>query len=88
MSRTPEANVSKLPKWAQALIEELQNNLCDALEERDEALSWCDNFEYVVEDLTKQLEERSNKRHEDTPNTICSDRRCCPLALVELHRPL
>lgn len=57
MSRTPKADVTKLPLWAQERIANLEDKLALALEERDEALGWCDNFESLLETLTKQMEE-------------------------------
>lgn len=79
MSRTPKADISKLPIWCQKLIA-AQVTRIDVLEvELEEALEWVNNLESVTETLAKQLEEAHTPKHEDVPNTICSNRDCCPL---------
>ena len=64
MSRTPKADTSKLPLWAQELIAGYVNKI-DQLElNLDEALGWCDNLENVLEDLTVKQEALKVETHE------------------------
>lgn len=70
MSRTPKADRTKLPIWAQEQIADLEDKLALALEERDEAYGWCDNFESLLEGLTKGLEERSVEIHETNDDPL------------------